>query len=199
MHRPGRNRETTTTSTSRNCDGRWYLSNRCIAACQRDNRAAGWRRAGERHYSGGWRPYRDCTWINTERCQRGDTHRKRRASRRTIHAEIVTIVEEATPLVVIVNVALLEPEAIVTLAGTCAAEGVIALKGTTTQPAGAVPVRVLEIIGVTRKAGSISAKTDPPERLRADKYHIRCYLSRGFLLSILIMMIIATIDCMSIV
>jgi hypothetical protein len=57
-------------------------------------------------------------------------------------AVIVTEVEDATPLVVIVKVALLEPPTMGTLAGTCAAEVLLLCRVTTAPPAGAAPVRV---------------------------------------------------------
>ena len=57
-------------------------------------------------------------------------------------AEIVTDVEDATPLVVMVKVVLVEPAAIVTLAGTCAAAALLLLSVTTAPPAGAAPFSV---------------------------------------------------------
>ena len=56
--------------------------------------------------------------------------------------EIVTEVEDATPLVPIVNVALVNPAAIVTFVGTCATELLLLCKVTTAPPAGAAPFKV---------------------------------------------------------
>ena len=57
-------------------------------------------------------------------------------------AVIVTEVEDATPLVVIGNVALLDPAAMVTLAGTCATEVLLLCRVTTTPAVGAAPSSV---------------------------------------------------------
>jgi len=56
--------------------------------------------------------------------------------------EIVTLVEDATPLVVMVNVALLLPAAIGTFPGTCAAAILLLCRVTTTPPDGATPFKV---------------------------------------------------------
>lgn len=58
-------------------------------------------------------------------------------------AVMVTDVEDATPLVVIVNVALVEPAAINTLAGTCAADVLELESDTVAPPAAAAPFRVI--------------------------------------------------------
>jgi hypothetical protein len=55
---------------------------------------------------------------------------------------IVTEVDEATPLVVIVKLDLVAPAGIVTLAGTCAAEVLLLDNVTTAPPAGAAPFRL---------------------------------------------------------
>ena len=57
-------------------------------------------------------------------------------------AVIVTDVEEATPLVVITNVAVVEPAPMVTLRGTCAADVLLLDNVTVAPPAGAAPFRV---------------------------------------------------------
>ena len=57
-------------------------------------------------------------------------------------AVIVTDVEDATPLVVIGNVALRNPAAMVTLAGTCATEALLLCRVTTTPAVGAAPFSV---------------------------------------------------------
>lgn len=56
--------------------------------------------------------------------------------------EIETVTDDATPLVVIVNVALVEPAGINTLAGTCATDVLVLCKLTTIPPAGAAPLKV---------------------------------------------------------
>jgi hypothetical protein len=56
-------------------------------------------------------------------------------------AVIVTDVEDATPLVVIVNVAVVEPSAMVTLRGTCTADVLLLDNVTMAPPAGAAPFR----------------------------------------------------------
>jgi hypothetical protein len=56
--------------------------------------------------------------------------------------EIVTSVEAATALVVMVNVALLDPAGTVTLAGTRAVAVLLLARVTTTAPAGAFPFKV---------------------------------------------------------
>jgi hypothetical protein len=71
-------------------------------------------------------------------------------------AEIVTDVEDAIPLVVIVKVALFEPAAIATLAGTCAADVLLLLSVTTAPPAAAVPFKVtvpVELFPPTTEVG----------------------------------------------
>ena len=55
---------------------------------------------------------------------------------------IVTEVDDATPLVVIVKVALVDPAGIVTLAGTCATGTLLLCRVTTAPPAGAAPFKV---------------------------------------------------------
>jgi hypothetical protein len=55
---------------------------------------------------------------------------------------MVTDVDAATPLVVIVNVALVVPAAMVTLAGTCATEILLDCRLTRAPPAGAAPLSV---------------------------------------------------------
>ena len=50
--------------------------------------------------------------------------------------------EDATPLVLIVNVTLVDPAAIVTFVGTCATELLLLCKVTTAPPAGAAPFKV---------------------------------------------------------
>jgi hypothetical protein len=57
-------------------------------------------------------------------------------------AEMVTATEDATPLVLIVKLALLEPPGIETLGGTCATEVLLLCKVTTIPPAGAAPFNV---------------------------------------------------------
>jgi hypothetical protein len=54
----------------------------------------------------------------------------------------VTDACEATPKVVIVNVVLVEPAGMVTLAGICAAEVLLLWRVTVAPPAGAAPFRV---------------------------------------------------------
>jgi hypothetical protein len=56
--------------------------------------------------------------------------------------EIETVTDDATPLVLIVNVALVEPAGINTLAGTCATDVLVLCKLTTIPPAGAAPLKV---------------------------------------------------------
>lgn len=56
--------------------------------------------------------------------------------------EIVTDVVDATPLVVMVKEAVLAPAAIMTLAGTCAANVLLLCRVTTAPPVGAAPFRV---------------------------------------------------------
>jgi hypothetical protein len=56
--------------------------------------------------------------------------------------EIVTWVEAPTALVVMVNVALVEPAGMLTLAGTFAAAVLLLWRVTTTPPAGAAPFKV---------------------------------------------------------
>jgi hypothetical protein len=71
-------------------------------------------------------------------------------------AVIVTEVEDATPVVVIVKVALLEPAAIATLGGTCATDVLLLCRVTTAPPAGAAPVRVtvpVELFPPTTEVG----------------------------------------------
>ena len=55
---------------------------------------------------------------------------------------IVTEVDDATPLVVIVKLALVDPAGIVTLAGTCATGTLLLCRVTTAPPAGAAPFKV---------------------------------------------------------
>jgi hypothetical protein len=69
---------------------------------------------------------------------------------------IVTDVEDATPLVVMVKVALLEPAGIVTLAGTWAAAVLLLCRVTTAPPAGAGPPNVavpVELLPPTTDVG----------------------------------------------
>jgi hypothetical protein len=69
---------------------------------------------------------------------------------------IVTDVEAPTPLVVIVNVAVLAPAGIVTLAGTSAAAVLLLCRVTTAPPAGAGPFKVavpVELFPPTTDAG----------------------------------------------
>jgi hypothetical protein len=64
-------------------------------------------------------------------------------------------VEDATPLVVIVKVVLVDPADIVTLGGTCAAVSLLC-KVTTAPPAGAAPFKVtipVELLPPTTEAG----------------------------------------------
>jgi hypothetical protein len=56
--------------------------------------------------------------------------------------EIETVTDDATPLVLIVNVALVEPAGINTVAGTCATDVLVLCKLTTIPPAGAAPLKV---------------------------------------------------------
>ena len=56
--------------------------------------------------------------------------------------EIETETEDATPLVVIVKVALVDPPGINTLVGTCATDVLLLCKVTTLPPAGAAPFKV---------------------------------------------------------
>jgi len=68
----------------------------------------------------------------------------------------VTDVDEATPLVVMVNVALLEPAGIATFAGSWAADVLLLCKVTETPPVGAAPVSVtvpVELLPPTTDAG----------------------------------------------
>jgi len=63
---------------------------------------------------------------------------------------------DATPLVVIVKVAPAEPSGIVTLAGTCAADGLLLCKVTTAPPEGEGPLKVsvpLELLPPTTALG----------------------------------------------
>jgi hypothetical protein len=57
-------------------------------------------------------------------------------------AEIVTVVVEPTPFVVIGKVALAEPAGTVTVAGTVAADVLLLCRLTDTPPVGATPVRL---------------------------------------------------------
>jgi hypothetical protein len=69
---------------------------------------------------------------------------------------MVTDVDEATPLVVMVNVALLEPAGIATFAGGWAAAVLLLCKVTEIPPAGAAPVSVtvpVELLPPTTDAG----------------------------------------------
>lgn len=71
-------------------------------------------------------------------------------------ADRVTDVEDATPLVVMVKVAVLAPAAIVTLAGTCAADVLLLLRVTTAPPDGVGPLSVtvpVELLPPTTDVG----------------------------------------------
>jgi hypothetical protein len=71
-------------------------------------------------------------------------------------AEIVTEVDDATPLVVIVKVVLVDPAAISTLAGTCAADVLLLCNVTSAPPAGARPLKVtvpVELFPPTTEVG----------------------------------------------
>ena len=67
--------------------------------------------------------------------------------------------EDATPLVVIVKVALVDPAAIVTLAGTFAADVLLLCKVTTAPPVGAAPFKVtvpVELFPPTTEVGFLA-------------------------------------------
>jgi hypothetical protein len=71
----------------------------------------------------------------------------------------VTEVDEATPLVVIVKVVLVDPAAMVTLAGTFAADVLLLCKVTTAPPAGAAPLKVtvpVELFPPTTEVGFLA-------------------------------------------
>ena len=67
--------------------------------------------------------------------------------------------EDATPLVVIVKVAVVDPAAMVTLAGTCAADVLLLCKVTTAPPEGAAPFKVtvpVELFPPTTEVGFLA-------------------------------------------
>jgi hypothetical protein len=68
-------------------------------------------------------------------------------------------VEEATPLVVIVKVATVDPATMVTLAGTCAADVLLVCRVTIAPPAGAAPFKVtvpVEVFPPTTEVGFLA-------------------------------------------